>query len=166
MVKVSDIKNDSKPSSFLKYLAGIVVIATLCAAVILKYPDILKYLDEISPKKYTVIKNYNQNGTDLVLYNIDPITSDLRGFKSLKLSIALELDNPNDIKIIKQLMPKIENIILTHTLELNANEIENIEGLYNLKEELLYRINLITFPVIVNDLNFRAIEISTSQLQG
>ena len=61
-----------------------------------------------------------------------------------------------DVQIVQGLMPKIVDAVIAHTIELTPDEISGSNGLYWLREELLYRINLIVSPVVVANLNFKA----------
>ena len=61
-----------------------------------------------------------------------------------------------DIQIVEGLMPKIVDAVIAHTNELTPDEISGSNGLYWLREELLYRSNLIVSPVVVANLNFKA----------
>lgn len=78
---------------------------------------------------------------------------------NLRLKITLELSSIEDLHIIEILSPKLNDIVLGHTIELRLEEINGTEGLYWLKEELLYRFNLAASPVKIKDLNFSVFEI-------
>ena len=54
---------------------------------------------------------------------------------------------------------KINDIIIAHLVELSPAEITDSEGFYWLKEELLYRVNLVTDPIKINSINFKNFEI-------
>ena len=75
------------------------------------------------------------------------------------LKLNLELSGIENVKTIEVLSPKIKDAVIAHTIELSPDEISGASGLYWLKEELLYRINLITAPVKINNLNFTTFEI-------
>ena len=64
-----------------------------------------------------------------------------------------------DIKTVEALLPRINDTLLAHITELTPEEISGSDGLYNLKEELLFRINLLTDPVKVSNLNFKSFDI-------
>ena len=84
------------------------------------------------------------------------------GEGSVKMKISLELGQVEDIQIIEGLLPKINDAVISHTIELTAEEISGSSGLYWLKEELLYRINLLTAPLQVSNLNFKSLDVATS----
>ena len=161
MVKVSHIKNEHSRNLIFKYALGVLIAAVLVFAVALKCKNIREYVQSFSNKKYVVIKNYNNNNSDLILYNLDPINIPLGNQKNIILGITLELYKIDNIKTIEAITPKIVDSILTHVMELSPQEIENVDGFYELKEQLLYRINLITYPVTIESISFRNYEITT-----
>ena len=70
-----------------------------------------------------------------------------------------------DIKTIEILTPKINDVVLSHIIELSPEEVQGSTGLYWLKEELLYRLNLVTAPIKINNLNIRSLEIQKESNQ-
>ena len=64
-----------------------------------------------------------------------------------------------DISTIEALTSKLTDAIIAHTIELRPEEINDSEGLYWLREELLYRMNLISAPIKISNLNFKSFEI-------
>ncbi len=106
----------------------------------------------------------NEDGTSQnkvsILYDIPEInvriTDKVGTPQDVSLKINLELTNVDDVKIVEGLLPKIMDAVIAHTVELTPDEISGSNGLYWLKEELLYRINLIVSPVVVSNLNFKA----------
>ena len=121
-----------------------------------------------TPNNYNVLTNIEeQDGTKsektTVFYDLPEITSVLKSSdsikKTIKLKLNLELSNIEDTKTVEILSPKIKDAVLAHTIELTPEEISGSAGLYWLKQELLYRINLIVAPLKVNDLNFTTFEI-------
>lgn len=97
--------------------------------------------------------------TILILYDIPEINvqikDDTGGTENVKLRLNIELTNMDDVKTIEALMPKIIDAVIAHTIELTPEEISGSNGLYWLKEELLYRVNMIVSPVVVTNLNFK-----------
>lgn len=110
----------------------------------------------------------NEDGTKqnkiTILYDIPEInvriTDEVGTPQDISLKINLELNNIEDVKIIEGLMPKIIDAVIAHTIELTPDEISGSNGLYWLKEELLYRINLIVYPVVVTNLNFKTFNLN------
>ena len=78
---------------------------------------------------------------------------------TLKLKLNLELSSVEDLKIIEILAPKLNDVVLSHIVELNEDEIKGSEGMYWLKEELLYRLNLAAEPVKIKKLSFGVFEL-------
>lgn len=120
------------------------------------------------PGNYNVISNtVDENGAKTekvtVFYDLPEVVSVLKSPDSekrrIKLKLNLELSGIEDTKTVEILSPKIKDAVIAHTVELTPDEVEGSAGLYWLKEELLYRINLITAPIKVNNLNFTTFEI-------
>lgn len=125
----------------------------------------------LSPKKneqanlnYSVVEKKENDITSVtIFYDLPEVAVRLQGPDSqndmVKVKINIELSKMEDIKTIESLMPRITDAVIAHTMELAKEEISGSEGLYWLKEELLYRMNLITSPVQISNLNFKNIEI-------
>lgn len=113
-------------------------------------------------EKQELIDGKNQNRT-LIFYDLPEISSRVRtndGHKEIvNIKISIELSRIEDIKTIESLLPKLNDIIINHTSELTNDEISGANGLYWLKEELLYRINLVTAPIKIENLNFKSFEV-------
>ena len=88
---------------------------------------------------------------------ITPLKNSATEIASFKISI--ELSNPEDIQKIEILLPRFYDIILAHTRELRTEEVEGAEGLYWLKEELLYRLKLAAAPIKIENINFKSFNI-------
>ena len=123
--------------------------------------------DYRSPESaYSVVKNTSSaDGVEsiTVFYDMPEVTAALRtdgpDKEHLRLRLNLELSNVEDIKTIETLTPKINDVVLSHIIELSPEEVEGSAGLYWLKEELLYRLNLVASPVKINNVNIKALEI-------
>lgn len=102
----------------------------------------------------------------LILYDLPEVKVQIKdpkgGNEIVKMKINIELANMADIPNIEALMPKIVDSIIAHTIELTPDEIGGSKGFYWLKEELLYRINLIVSPIVVSNVNFKSFGIEKS----
>lgn len=103
----------------------------------------------------------------LIFYDLPEIHTQIKTDGRLKeyanIKISIELSNVEDIKTIEALLSKFNDIIITHTSELTSDEISGADGLYWLKEELLYRINLVAAPIKIENLNFKSFEVATEK---
>lgn len=103
----------------------------------------------------------------IVFYDLPEITANVRNedgtIEQAKMKINLELSSVNDVLTVDGYTPKLVDAIIAHTSELSRNEISGSSGLYWLKEELLYRINLIVSPIKVNNVNFKNFEIKNAK---
>ena len=122
--------------------------------------------------KYNIIKQEaSADGIEktIVFYDLPEIKAKLKtqneNRQYLHLRISLELSSIEDIKSIEVLTPKLNDAILSHIIELAPQEIEGANGLYWLKEELLYRLNLIVSPIKISNLNIKSMEIKVESNQ-
>lgn len=117
---------------------------------------------------YSIVRNIiEEDGKEAesvtVFYDLPEITARLKDTSAdeatARLKISVELNNVEDVAKIEALLPRINDAVIAHTIELTPDELESATGLYWLKEELLYRINLLTSPLQVSNLNFKNFEI-------
>lgn len=73
----------------------------------------------------------------------------------LKISISLELDGPEDIPIVNQVMPRIIDNFQIYLRELRVEDLQGSAGMYRLREELLRRVSLASRPARVRDVLFK-----------
>ena len=164
----NDIQNnEAKPLSrkkLLIFVLPIVIVIGLSAG--LFYVFNKNYDNNIG--SYSVIKKASSDSNSpeevTVFYDLPEITTSLKAEagspkERLLIRLNLELNNVEDTKTIEILIPKITDAVIAHTIELTPQEVSDSSGLYWLKEELLYRINLITNPIKVSNLNFRTFEV-------
>ena len=120
-----------------------------------------------TPATYSVVQKSGEGeGSITVFYDLPELTANLHtegpDKQTLHIRLNLELSNVEDIKTIELLLPKINDVVLTHIIELTPEEVQGSTGLYWLKEELLYRLNLATAPIKINNLNIKSLEIQTA----
>lgn len=112
---------------------------------------------------YNIVQ-YNKDTPEnmTVFYDLPEIKTSVRGKNGsheLRLKINLEISSIEDLHVIEVLTPKLSDAVLGHVIELNMNEIDGSTGLYWLKEELLYRLNLVASPIKIKNLNFSVFEL-------
>ncbi len=113
---------------------------------------------------YSIVESEENDTKKItIFYDLPEIPVQLQSPDSqnavVKIKINVELSKMEDIKTIESLMPQINDAVITHISELSLDEINGAEGLYWLKEELLYRLSLIAAPVKISNLNFKRFEI-------
>lgn len=97
-----------------------------------------------------------------VFFDLPEIKTTVKGKDGpheLRLKLNLELSGIEDLKVVEALTSRLNDMVLSHTIELNFNEVTGSAGLYWLKEELLYRLNLTAAPVKIKNLNFSVFEL-------
>lgn len=130
---------------------------------------IVTYFTKVSTNNnsdYDIVSQKNADGsgvTSTVFYTLPEISAKLRTssgiFETVRIKINLELSSVNDISTISALMPRINDIILGHLVEITSEEISGSEGFYALKTELLHRINLMVSPIKILNLNIKDLNI-------
>lgn len=128
-----------------------------------------------SKSNYSVVKKASSDNKSpesvTVFYDLPEVTTFLKTPEGqegqhLRVRLNLELNNIEDVPTIEILTPKIVDAVIAHTIELMPQEVSGSSGLYWLKQELLYRINLITNPIKVSDINFRTFEIGAANVKN
>src|SRR5881394_2921317 len=69
-----------------------------------------------------------------LLINLNTGTSAARRTNFLKISVSLELDNPGDIEVVTQNMPRIIDNFQIYLRELRIDDLQGSAGLYRLRE--------------------------------
>jgi flagellar FliL protein len=69
----------------------------------------------------------------------------------LKLSVALEVDQPDAHALIEPVLPRVVDQFQTYLRELRVEDIRGSAGVMRLKEELLRRVNFALAPLPVRD---------------
>ena len=146
----------------LLYVLPIVVIIGLVVSFIIVFTK----KDADLGGEYRIISSSNEDGSSskiTVFYSLPELMANLRTSDgkttTVKLKLSIELSSVDDIKTIEALLPRINDTLLAHIVELTPDELSGANGLYNLKRELLYRINLLTDPIKVSNLNFKTFDI-------
>lgn len=172
MLEDEDLDNDvpgdeSKPLSrkkLLIFILPVVIVIGLSAGLFYVFNN--SY--DSNAGSYSVIRKASSDSKSpddvTVFYDLPEITTLLKAEpgsvkERLLIRLNLELSSIEDTKTIEILTPKIIDAVIAHTIELTPREISDSSGLYWLREELLYRINLITNPIKVSSLNFRTFEV-------
>lgn len=73
----------------------------------------------------------------------------------LKIKIALELEGPQDVDRINDVLPRIVDNFQVYLRELRVDDLNGSAGMYRLREELLRRVNISARPVKVRDVLFK-----------
>lgn len=73
----------------------------------------------------------------------------------LKIRVSLELDDPEAVKRVDQVMPRVLDNFQVYLRELRPDELHGSAGVQRLKEELLIRVNAAVAPARINDVLFK-----------
>jgi flagellar FliL protein len=75
----------------------------------------------------------------------------------LKMKVSLELGSALEVPAIEAGLPRIRDSFHIYLRELRRSDLKGAEGIYRLREELLLRINKITYPTKIRDILFKEI---------
>lgn len=162
--KVLDKKGLTPKKKIIFAIIALIVIIGIVVAASVSFKKDESQITE----KYSVIemKSADKNNPEtalLVLYDLPEINIQIGSQRSdmsnLKIKLNIEISKASDVKRIEALMPKILDILISLSAEISPDDVHNAKELYFLKEELLYRINLIIDPIKAQNLNFKSIEV-------
>lgn len=93
-----------------------------------------------------------------VIVDLPPVTVNLttngRRASYLKIDLSLEVNGPEDAKIVEQRMPRIMDQFQVFLRELRADDLEGSEGMYRVREELRRRVARVAEPAQVRAVLF------------
>jgi flagellar protein FliL len=72
----------------------------------------------------------------------------------VKLQARLELTRPQDADIVRNAMPRLQDLFQTYLREMRPEELRGSAGTYRLREELIGRANLAAAPAHISDVLF------------
>ncbi|MCB1539228.1 MAG: flagellar basal body-associated FliL family protein [Rhodospirillales bacterium] len=75
----------------------------------------------------------------------------------LKLKIKLEVASADDLAKLEAVTPRVVDQFQTFLREMRVQDMRGSAGIYRLRQELLYRVNLAAQPVKVRDVLFQEI---------
>ena len=73
----------------------------------------------------------------------------------LKIQLSLELDENEDIATLERLMPRVIDQFQVFLRELRVDDLNGSAGIYRIKEELLRRVSMAVYPVVIRDVLFK-----------
>ena len=125
-------------------------------------------LSSESMLSYSIVSAATEDDANavIVFYDLPEITAQLKdntGSTNVKMKISVELGRVEDVSAIEAMVSRLTDIIIAHTIELTPDEVSGSGGLYWLKEELLYRMNLVAAPVKIININFKNFEIQNTK---
>ena len=72
----------------------------------------------------------------------------------VKVVARLELGSPADAELVKQAMPRLQDLFQTYLREMHPEELRGAAGTYRLREELIDRASIAAMPAKVKDVLF------------
>jgi flagellar FliL protein len=77
------------------------------------------------------------------------------GSRFLKLKVQLEIENEVDLPAIEAITPRVIDQFQTYLREMRVEDLKGSAGIYRLRQELLYRVNIAAHPIKVKDVLFQ-----------
>lgn len=77
------------------------------------------------------------------------------GSRFLKLKVQLEIEDEMDLPAIEAVTPRVIDQFQTYLREMRVEDLRGSAGIYRLRQELLYRVNIAAHPVKVTDVLFQ-----------
>lgn len=75
----------------------------------------------------------------------------------LRLTVQLELENPDDHDAVVAVLPRVVDQFQTYLRELRVKDLRGSAGIYRLQVELLWRVNQAVEPIEIKDVLFQEI---------
>jgi flagellar protein FliL len=73
----------------------------------------------------------------------------------IKFKVSLEVKEAKVLPEVQPLVPRIEDAFQVYVREMRASDLEGSAGMYRLREELLRRVNVATYPAKVDAVLFK-----------
>ncbi len=154
-------KNKSSRKKLLILILPILIVIGLSVGFYYVFNREYKSSDAI----YSIIRKPGADGAEsiTVFYDLPEIAVPLHNSgpdqERLLLRLNLELSAIEDVASVETMTARINDTVISHIIELTPAELEGSNGLYWLKEELFYRLNLVVAPVKLSGLNIKSFEI-------
>ena len=75
----------------------------------------------------------------------------------LRLTVQLELENPQESTAVEAIIPRVIDQFQTYLRELRVRDLKGSAGIYRLQMELLWRVNQAAAPIKIKDVLFQEI---------
>ena len=163
---VDEEQGDDEALSVKKKLSGstLVLFIILPLLLVLGGGGAAWYMGVFSDEQEQVDVEGGEDGdktdsSDVVFYDLPEMLVNLNtGSKQssfLKIKVALELNEPESLPVLENLLPRIVDNFQVYLRELRREDLSGSAGLYRLKEELMARVNLAIQPARINDVLFK-----------
>ena len=159
-----EITSSAQTNANKKRVLLIIIPILIVIGLIVSFYAVSQPKRDEKAQNYYILETTASDGTsnNIIFYDLPEMTTSLKNKApeaKIKLKITLETSDLDKINSIEAYIPRIQNLIIEHLIETAAEEIQTSEGLYWLKEELLYRINLAVHPIQIKDINFKIFDI-------
>jgi flagellar FliL protein len=72
----------------------------------------------------------------------------------VKLTVRFQVMNQKDLERLKVVMPRLQDLVLTHIREMRSEELHRSADIYRLREEIITRANVAASPARITDVQF------------
>ncbi len=151
--KVNSIPSSSVSSSKKKILLVLILlaVATICTW----------YYHKSVQQQLLQQKAAKTSENAIMFVTLDDITVKIDGDTSstnklwLKIKISLEVHGKKNYDTISQFIPRINDILQTYLTGLRKTDLDGSFGIYKIKEEIMFRINMAVSPAKIDDVLFQ-----------
>lgn len=158
----SSITNDTKKKILLIILPILIIIGLVVSF----YAVSTNERKTNTSLNYTVVESTTEStekSGNLVLYDFEEIDCNLKSknnkHQRVKIQLTIETPDSDKIEMLEAYRSRVNTLLIEHMLELFPEEVQTSESLYWLKQDLLYRLNLILSPIKITNVNFKTFEI-------
>lgn len=167
-VKPLDDDGEKKGLTAKKLLMIIIPILVLGVAAALYFSGVLTPKDEAKDGEHVEAGAEGAVGEDgmpiapgAIFMEVPDLLVNLSGTggqaRFLKLKVKLEVSSPEDLAALEAVAPRVVDQFQTFLREMRVQDMRGSAGIYRLRQELLYRVNLAAAPVKVKDVLFQEI---------
>ncbi len=159
-----DEEEEHKEISKKKILMFLLPVLIAIGIAVGLYHSFGSSLSDTEGLPYSVLEQDGaENKSSIIFYDLPKVSAPLGnavgGNDIVSFQVTLELSSKEDIQKVEAMLSRFYDIIIAHTRELRSEEVDGAEGLYWLKQELLYRLNLAAAPVKIKNINFKSFDI-------
>jgi len=168
-VKSLDDEGEKKGLTAKKLLMIVIPILVLGIAAALYFSGVLDKKDDTKKEGTQTAASTSAEGGEgaeggvpgAIFMEVPDLLVNLSGnggqARFLKLKVKLEVGSQADLTALEGVAPRVVDQFQTFLREMRVQDMRGSAGIYRLRQELLYRVNLAAAPVKVKDVLFQEI---------
>lgn len=147
----------AKSKLLLILVIGVLLVALLGVGGFIVYKQVMGGGDDADKKTETEAAAKKEASKIGVVTGVDPFIVNLKGESGkryIKVTMQLELSNKEGIEEVKQRMPQIKDAVITVLSDKTTEDLLTVEGKFQLKEQILTRVNILLQTGVVKNVYF------------